>query len=288
MGFSYQSLQAYLADAGIDPANAGDEAFLLLEAFCGVSRAACLCDKHKVYESETLTKAAEKRARRYPLQYILGKWDFYGMTFAVDERCLIPRPDTEILVDEAIRRLPKDAIFVDLCTGSGCIAISVLARRPDTKAVVLELFPETLALAVKNAEMNGVADRLIPVCGDLLQEGLDKVSAYGPFQAILSNPPYIPAKVVDELAPELFFEPRAALDGGEDGLIFYRDILKRYTALLIPDGQLLMEIGYDQAKALAELGQQYVPQYDFSCLKDLGGLDRAVLFRHPSCTNDII
>lgn len=287
MSHSYRSLYDDLTDAGIPAADVGDEAALLLEKFCGVSRVACLCDRDKHYDSPALDTAVLRRAQRYPLQYILGEWDFYGMTFEVNEHCLIPRSDTEILVEEAIRTLPQGAVFADLCTGSGCIAVAVLAKRPDTKAVVLELFPDTLSLAMKNAEAHGVADRMTPICEDLLSGGREVMGKYAPFHAILSNPPYIPRQVVDGLAPELFFEPRAALDGGEDGLIFYREILKSYADLLHPDGQMLLEIGYDQAKELAALGNMYLPDADFSCLKDLGGQDRVAVFRHITACDDV-
>lgn len=278
--YSYRSLKTRLMGAGIDSASAGDEAALLLQCFCGVSRAGCLCDRDRLYDSPALDAAVEQRLRRYPLQYILGKWDFYGISFAVNEHCLIPRPDTELLVEEAIRTLPQGAFFADLCTGSGCIAIAILVNRPDTKAVVLELFPETLALAQRNAEANGVADRMIFVCADLLNDGKQRLRDLAPLCAILSNPPYIPQRVVDELAPELFFEPRAALDGGEDGLIFYRAILKDYAELLSSEGQIMLEIGYDQAEALAALGRMQLPHMTYACKKDLGGQDRVVIFRH--------
>ena len=113
------------------------------------------------------------------------------------------------------------------------------------------------------------------------------LEAYAPLDAIISNPPYIPRQVVDGLAPELFFEPRAALDGGEDGLTFYRAILKDYADLLTPTGQILLEIGYDQAEALSDLGKQYVPHMTYHCKKDLGGQDRVVTFRHQWFSNDI-
>ncbi len=278
MPYSYSSLCAYLKDNGIAADDAREEALLLLEAFCGVGRADCLCNRNQVYESQALDTAVQKRGERYPLQYILGKWDFYGLTFKVNEHCLIPRPDTELLVETAIRKLPQGATFVDLCTGSGCIAIAILAHRPDTKAIAVELFPETLALAEKNARINGVSDRLISIQADVLQEGCDQLQAYAPVQAVLSNPPYIPRKEVDGLAPELFFEPRVALDGGEDGLIFYRAILEKYPTLLAPHGQIIMEIGYDQGEALKVLGKIYLPHMTCTCLKDLGGQDRVVLF----------
>lgn len=276
MPYSYRSLCAYLTHHGIDASEAKEEAVLLMAHFCGVNRADLLCDRDRSYENSALDEAVRRRAQRYPLQYILGAWEFFGCTFAVDERCLIPRPDTEVLVEEAVKTLPRNGRFADLCTGSGCIAVAVLAARPDLTAVALELFPDTLALAVQNAEINGVADRFTPICADLLIHGQEALAPYAPFDAILSNPPYIPKRVVDELEPELFFEPRAALDGGEDGLTFYHAILKNYTHLLAPDGRILLEIGYDQGNTLEELGRIYLPRATARIIRDLGGNDRVV------------
>ena len=280
MPYSYHSLTAQLKAAGIPSADAGEEALLLLEAFGGASRIACLCDRHQMYDTPSLTQAVEKRLTRYPLQYILGTWDFYGCRFSVNEHCLIPRPDTEVLVETAIRTIPQNGVFADLCTGSGCIAIAILAHRPDLRAVALELYPETLALAAQNAEQNGVSHRFIPVCADLLREGKDALTPYAPFCALVSNPPYLPTSVVDGLAPELIFEPLAALDGGEDGLIFYRKILSDYPSLLSADAPILLEIGYDQADALLSLGKTYLPETQGRIIRDLGDQPRVAVFCH--------
>ncbi len=282
MPYSYHSLVDCLKAAGISSADAGEEALLLLEAFGGASRIACLCDRNRVYDTPALREAVEKRLTRYPLQYILGSWDFFGCRFAVNEHCLIPRPDTEVLVETAIKLIPENGVFIDLCTGSGCIAIAILVHRPDLRAVALELYPETLALAVKNAELNGVSPRFTPICADLLLEGREALAPLAPFCALVSNPPYIPKSVVDGLAPELFFEPRAALDGGEDGLVFYRRILADYASLLLPDAPLLLEIGYDQSEDLISLGKAYLPQVSCRILRDLGGQPRVAVFRNET------
>ncbi|MBQ5834081.1 MAG: peptide chain release factor N(5)-glutamine methyltransferase [Clostridia bacterium] len=268
---TYSELCRRLFAAGIE--NAQGEAAILLEHFCGIDAMARLSDPEADLTSPELEGALQKREARYPLQYILGEWDFYRQTYEVCPDCLIPRSDTEILVEEAIRLLPFDARFADLCTGSGCIAISVLAERPDTSAVALEKFPATLALACRNAERNGVANRFSPLREDLLAP--TRPLSDEPLDAILSNPPYIPTSVLPSLAPELSAEPPAALDGGEDGLLFYRAILRDYARYLKPSGFLLLEIGYDQAEALCSLA----PQYGFSCvrvLRDYGGQDRVL------------
>jgi release factor glutamine methyltransferase len=236
-------------------------------------------ERDRLYDSPALEEAVRRRLAREPLQYILGEWDFFGLPFTVSPHCLVPRPDTECLVEEAIRLIPKGGRFIDLCTGSGCIAVATLANRPDLQAAALELYPETLALAVKNAADNGVAPRFTPVEADLLQGGAQALEGFAPVDAILSNPPYIPSSVIPTLAPEVRQEPAAALDGGEDGLVFYRAILRDYVRLLAPGGLILLEIGYDQGEALRGLCAQYLPEAEVDVLRDLGGCDRVVRIR---------
>lgn len=281
--WSLDELTVTLAASGVDEPR--EEAMLLIGQFASVSRASMLCDRTRRYDNPALDAAVEKRLTHYPLQYIIGEWEFFGHTFRVNEHCLIPRPDTEILVEEAIKRLPPRAVFADLCTGSGCIGVSVLKNRPGTICHALELYPDTLKLAVENAGMNGVSDRFNPVCADLLHGGVDamthsmKQTGVGLLDAILSNPPYIRKHDVDRLAPELFFEPRAALDGGEDGLIFYRTLLGHYRSLLKDDGLLILEIGFDQANDLCRLSGEIPGWTDFEVIRDLGGRDRVVCLR---------
>ena len=291
MPYSYELLIHALADAGIQ--EAPDEAACLLSHFCHVSRASLFCDRTRVYDAEGLDEAVEKRLTRYPLQYILGSWNFGGCTFRVDGRCLIPRPDTEVLVEEAIRSIRRGGLVADLCTGSGCIAVTLLRHRPDLTCAALELYPETLALATENAVRNGVRERFIPVQADLLDGGAaalegvvhDALHARAPgsgntfdgFDAILSTPPYIRRGELAGLAPEPGFEPTAALDGGEDGLIFYRAILSDYRYLLKVGGLLMLEIGFDQADDLARLTDGTGGFTGFRVIQDLGGRDRVVV-----------
>ena len=245
--------------AGIE--NAALEARLLCEAF----------------EGEALQNAVKRRQAHYPLQYILGSWAFYRETYEVNEHCLIPRSDTEILVEEAVKILPNGAHFLDLCTGSGCVAISTLANRSDTCATAIDLFPETLALAARNAARNSTAARLSFLQADVLCAPPEALAA-GSFDAILSNPPYIKNDVVPTLQREVGFEPQAALLGGVDGLDFYRAILSKWCCLLKPKGMLLLEIGYDQKEQITALAAAH----GFGCTvkKDFGGNDRvAVLTR---------
>lgn len=250
-----QELIARLRDAGIE--NAVGEARILQNAVKGAA----------------LVDAVSRRVAHYPLQYILGEWPFYREVYEVNENCLIPRSDTEILVELAAKMLPNGANFLDLCTGSGCVAISTLAARPDTHATAVELFPETLALATRNAEKNGVRARFTPQLGNVLLPP-DPSLAAG-FDAILANPPYITDAAMRTLQAEVRFEPTAALAGGADGLTFYRAILTHWQVCLKPHGILLFEIGFDQGKALCHLAAEA----GFCCeiKKDYGKNDRVAI-----------
>lgn len=250
------------------------DAQLLIEHFCGLDRIAILADPQKDLTCPALDEAVRRRCAREPLQYLLGVWEFYHQTYEVSPHCLIPRSDTEILVEEAVKRLPRGAFFADLCAGSGCIGISVLSERPDTSALAVELSPDALELARRNAKRNGVEGRYTAIHGDVLELSADWISGKKPM-AILSNPPYIRTDVIEGLSPEVGHEPRMALDGGADGLIFYRALIDLACMWLADGGFCLFEIGYDQGEALKELAAEH----GFSCeiKKDLGGCDRVAI-----------
>jgi release factor glutamine methyltransferase len=280
MAYTYSTLTQALAGAGIDePAY---EASLLLEHFAGVSYATLMTDRHRAFDLPMLESAVTRRLSREPLQYILGEWEFCGCRFKVTPDCLIPRPDTEILVETAIRSLPKNARAADLCTGSGCIAVATLFHRGDLTADALELYPNTLALATENAQINGVYDRFTPIEADLLGDGLTKLTPPAPYDAILSNPPYIPTADIPALSPEVHREPVAALDGGTDGMTFYRAILRDYAPLVKPGGLILLEMAYDQAEDLKRLAAEYLPEARVEILRDLGGNDRVTKITLPT------
>ncbi len=212
--------------------------------------------------------AVERMRHGEPLGYVLGEWYFYGLTFVLNRDCLIPRPETEHLVDYMIAHLPQGAFFTDLCTGSGCIAISVLKHRPDCTALAVDISEEALCAARENAETNGVSDRISFLHADVLcQTVLPKGTA-----AIVSNPPYIRTDVIPTLAREVRREPVRALDGGEDGLVFYRRFVADYLPHLSPGAFLCLEIGYDQGDALRALGCTEIG-------KDYSGNDRVAVFR---------
>lgn len=259
---TYRALTLRLRAAGID--SPATDARILLSHFCHADAIVLLADPDREYASDALDAAVQAREARVPLQHILGEAHFYGNRFAVSSACLIPRADTEILVDEACRLLPEGARFADFCTGSGCIAVSVLTSRPDTAALAVDVSRDALELAKRNAEEAGVSDRVSFLCADLLTEDVPAP------EYILSNPPYIRRDVIPTLAPELSHEPTLALDGGEDGLDFYRSLLSRFSPLLF-----LFEIGYDQADAVSSLGVAH--GYTATVKKDLGGNDRLVI-----------
>ncbi len=257
----------------ISPYEYENEAKILIEHFTKNRISYYLLNKEEEIINNDLESALQKREEHVPLQYIIGRWEFYRQTYIVDENCLIPRSDTEILVEKAIELLPKDAHFLDLCTGSGCIAISTLAEREDTSAIMVDKYPKTLELACKNATLNGVDKRVKAKLFDVLLE--ENTLCGFEFDAILSNPPYIRPEVIEELSEEVKHEPYVALYGGEDGLIFYNKIIKDYSIFLKKDGFMLFEIGYDQADDLKQIAKEN--GFDCDIFKDYGGNDRVAL-----------
>lgn len=265
---TYNEIAMALAEAEIE--NNRAEAAMLICHFCNVNKAELLLRHDEDFPSPELEEAVAKRISHYPLQYILGYWDFFHETYKVTKDTLIPRQDTEKLVELAVRYLPKNSRFADLCTGSGCVAVSTLASRKDCRAVAVDLFPNTLDIARENAERNGVGDRLGFMRADVLEPSF--MEGLGKFDAILSNPPYIESEKISLLDEELAFEPNAALDGGDDGLDFYRVIIAEYGKYLFPNGFMLLEIGHNQGKAVTAISASH----GFRCevFKDYGGNDR--------------
>lgn len=271
---TYAEVTARLAEAGIDSPEY--DAARLIEHFCGVEATLLRFTPDRDFPEPALADAVAQRVLREPLQYILGEWDFWRQTYRVAPGCLIPRADTELLVEYAAKTLPIGGRLLDLCTGSGCIAVSTLAERLDCRGDAVDFFDVPLTLAAENALRNGVADRLTVRRGDVLRgEGAD-----GLYACILSNPPYIERDVVPTLAPELTHEPVTALDGGDDGLMFYRAIVEKYRAHLAPGGCFVFEIGYDQADALRGIAR--AAEMDCAIRRDLGGCDRMVVLREST------
>lgn len=230
-------------------------------------------------DNRELAAAVRRRAEREPLQYIIGKAYFYRECYEVSPDCLIPRSDTEMLVDYAVKALPKEAKFLDLCTGSGCIAISTLANTRDTLAVAVDVSKSALALAGRNAEKNGVAERLTLIECDLLSDCVEVLS--GEFDAVLSNPPYIPRRVYEALDEEIFHEPRGAFVGGEDGAIFYERLIPLSLCVLKDGGFVAFEIGYDQRQMITALAERH--SCDITVIKDYSGNDRVAVLKRKPC-----
>ena len=256
-----------LAAAGIDEART--EARIIFSRLGGVPDCDLLFDP--ACESEAVTTAISERCKRTPLAYILGEVDFYRESYKVSPSCLIPRPETELLVDYAVNHIPSGARFADVCTGSGCIAVSTLKNTKGTSAVALDLSREAISLARENAVRNGVAERLEFITGDALL-GID-----GDFFAILSNPPYVSETAYESLEAEIFAEPRMAFVGGRDGGDFYRKMIPLYKQNLIEGGFIAFEIGFDQGELLRRLGGENGMNVEI--IKDYSSLDRIAVLK---------
>ena len=269
---TYNKATSLLREAGIE--NAEIDAAILFEHFAGIAAHSLPFMKNEEVDSPGLTEAINRRIAREPLQYIIGEWYFYGLRFTLNRDCLCPRPDTELTVETAIRNLPPRAHFCDIGTGSGAIAISLLHSRPDTTAEAFDINENALSAASHNAELNGVSDRIKFEIADALADDFLDGRKY---DAVISNPPYIPASVVPTLAPEVLLEPHRALDGGEDGLDFYRAITKKAKCVLNENGFILYEVGIGQAEDVAVIGVEH--GFTAEIFPDLSGIDRAVLLR---------
>lgn len=208
-----------------------------------------------------------------PLQYITNYQEFMKLDFYVDSNVLIPQPDTENLVEEVLNLLSKDnkkKNVLDLCTGSGAIGISI-AKYSESKVIMSDISKNALEIAKKNAINNLVIDN----CKFILSDMFEKID--GKFDIIVSNPPYIKRKVINTLSAEVQNEPILALDGGEDGLEFYRNIAKNAYKYLNKDGILALEIGYDQKEEVIKLLEEIGKYTDIYCKKDFGNNDRIIV-----------
>ena len=266
-------IQRRLRAVGIE--EAAWEARLLAARFTGLSDARLVIMGGEELDAPGLEAAVARREKREPLQYILGEWSFMGLSFSVSPACLIPRPDTETLVEYAVRQLPNSANVADLCTGSGCIGVALAHHRPDITVTAVDLFPETAKMAENNAHRLGVADRVTVTVGDVTQ---DTLLAGERYDAVVSNPPYITAEEMNTLAPELAFEPRAALTDEGDGLSVIRGVLRTAARVLREGGVLLMEFGAEQGPAVLTLAREYSFR-DVHILKDAAGHDRVLVAR---------
>lgn len=309
------ALLAGLEDAALD-------ARLLLEHFCGIDTNRLLAEPGTPVSDDlrsAFLKGIKRRAAREPLAYIVGEQSFMGLPFIVSEDVLIPEQDTENLVEEALRLIDDGSRILDLCTGSGCILLSLLHYTNGCIGVGTDLSEKALEIARRNASAHGLSDQTVWLQGDLFdaldplnkkdnddkdnkrenykiednkreenrddqaeksteseksESGFPGMSYTSGYDMIISNPPYIPTSVIDTLQPEVrCAQPRMALDGGGDGLDFYRRIIREAPAHLVVGGRLLLEIGYDQAEAVSDLLRE-AGYYGIEILKDYGGNDR--------------
>ena len=267
--------QHHVLDAELD-------AWYLLEHIIGHDRSWYFLHMQEQVPSdmeEEYKRLLQLRGIHKPLQQITGKAYFMGLEFTVNEHVLIPRQDTEILVEEALKRMSEHARILDLCTGSGCILLSLLYNKNKAEGVGIDISEDALEVAKRNScDLN--------IHAEFIQSNLLE-KAEGTFDLIVSNPPYIPAKVIEGLMEEVRdYEPHLALDGGEDGLDFYRRIVAEAGAYLNPGGWLIMEIGQEQGEAVRQMLLQ-AGYEEIEVVQDLAGLDRVVLGRmHQEEIND--
>lgn len=219
-----------------------------------------------------LESAVKRRADREPLQYIIGEVGFYNEIYEVTPDCLIPRQDTEHTVDYAVKHIPDGKRFIDICTGSGCIAISTLKNTNSTSAVAIDISAPALKLAKRNAERCGVSHRVEFLQMDALNDTAD-----GKFFAVLANPPYVTESAYQNLEPEIYFEPKIAFVGDDEGLLFYKRILTLYKDKLEDGGFFAFEIGYDQADSIRDLAKDN--GFDCEIIKDYSDNDRVAVIK---------
>jgi release factor glutamine methyltransferase len=274
---AWTSARDRLKAAGVD--SPVIDARLLVEAAANATRADLLTDPYRELtddQAATLEDYVARRTRREPVSHILGRKGFWKIMVGVNSKVLTPRPETEVIVDHALRAFAEHESFslLDLGVGSGAIALAILAERPAARGLGVDVSEEALAVARENAANLGLAGRIALLRGDwtagLQEDGFDLV---------VSNPPYIPTRDIETLQPEVRdHEPRLALDGGEDGLDAYRLLAPEILRVLKPGGLLLVEIGYDQGETVPPLflaaGAEGV-----GVLKDLSDRNRVVIGR---------
>lgn len=259
------------------------EAELLLSTALGVGRQKLFLVLNTQLTNAECARANELleiRASRFPLQYIMGTIEFLGLAFSVIPGVFIPRPETEILVTEAVALLPRFAspVIVDVGTGSGVIAVTLAVSKPEAQVHATDISSLAIEVARNNAARHGVLDRVSFHIGDLLSAVTPELFPAG-VDIVVSNPPYIPTTQIPSLAPEVSkYEPPEALDGGPDGLCCIRAILRESAALLKTGGWLLLEIGAGQAKAAREIAAS-AGLTGVQTVKDLAGIERVLVTR---------
>jgi len=268
----------YLTQKGVDAPRLSAE--LLLSHVLGLRRIELYTQYNKVVAQEQLTqlRGLVKRAGEHePVAYLVGRTEFYSIEFEVTPDCLIPRPETELLVQRSIELLRKRTgpqSVCDLCTGCGIVAVAIAKNVPDAKVIATDISEPALAVAAKNVEKHKLADRIELRHGDLFEPLVPQLDL---FDVIACNPPYVSAAEYEALEKNVKdYEPRIALYAGQEGLDVYRRIVEKVGQFLKPDGILLLEIGYQQGPTVRELLEQTGVFAQIRIDKDLQGHDRVV------------
>lgn len=270
---AYNSTKKKLEKAGIE--DYVFEAKQIIKHITGLSAPQIINNYNRelsLFQQNNLTALLHQREVRYPLQYIFGEWDFYGRPYCVGPGVLVPRADTETVIDAGLEYLKgKDnPLILDLCAGSGCIGITFAREREDSRVFMVEKYDEAINYCGKNIYKNDAPNADV-IKGDIF-EG---TASDGEYDLIVSNPPYISEDEWKEISPETHFEPQTALKAEDNGLEFYKAITKNYKNSLKKGGMLLFEVGYKQAETVAEI-MKNEGFTDIKFQKDLGGINRAV------------
>jgi len=249
------------------------DARLIVSKAMGADADYLIIHGHDKISEETVTAAldlTEQRLSHKPMAYILNKCEFMSLDFHIDENVLIPRPDTECVVEQVIKTARKGARILDIGTGSGCIAVSLAKYIPDARVTAVDISPAALSIARENARANSVTV-------DFAEKDILREFPSGVFDIIVSNPPYIKAEEIQTLAPNVRdYEPYAALCGGDDGLAFYKRIIASAKEHLESDGILVFELGHDQYEEVCALAAQH-GFTDATPIYDLAGIKRGVV-----------
>ncbi|MDP6388119.1 MAG: peptide chain release factor N(5)-glutamine methyltransferase [Candidatus Pacebacteria bacterium] len=236
-------------------------------------------------ETDLFKELIDRRLKREPSQHIIGEEEFWGLTFKVNKDVLIPRPETQLLVKEALNEAKKcspEINIIDLCTGSGCIAISMAHELPESKVYAIDISANALEVARENAKRHGVDERITFCEGDLFNP-IESLGLKGKIDLFLSNPPYVSKKMMEELQPEIeLYEPVLAVAGGEDGFDYYRKIIPEAALYIKPGGFFFLEIGYGQTDGTMSLIEQAKVYKDIEVMKDFADIDRVFKMQRDS------
>lgn len=272
----FERCRNILEEKGID--SAGFDTLCIFQDVFGDRNPVIATDRRKKVppgiEAEIM-EIVRRRSEKYPLQYLLGEWEFYDCSFKVGEGVLIPRPDTETLVEHTLAICRETGMkslkIADLCSGSGCIAITLKKEMPESEVYAIEISDEAISYLKQNAEFNHADINIVK--GDVLDKELQR--SFCNFDIIVSNPPYLTGEEMRELQKEVAFEPELALYGGDDGLDFYREITSVWKESLLPNGRLLYEFGMGQHEAVRIILERN-NFTDISLEKDGGGIIRTI------------